>query len=78
MWIFEGHSSALAAGCKDADVMIVDSGMLPHLEKGWEEIASVAMRNANIVMHDRSTFKLRFLRKVGESRGSLEFPKQEI
>jgi hypothetical protein len=33
------------------------------------------MRNPNILIHDRATFKLRFVRKAGESRGSLEFPK---
>jgi hypothetical protein len=74
VWIFEGHPSALAAGCREADVLFVDSGMLPHLVKGWEETASGAMRNANILVHDRSTLKLRFVRRAGESRDRLEFP----
>ena len=74
VWIFEGHPSALAAGCRDADVLLVDSGMLPHLAKGWENTASAAMRNANILLRDRGTGKLRFLRKAGESRDRLEFP----
>ena len=33
VWVFEGHSSALSAGCRDADVLIVDGGMVPHLQK---------------------------------------------
>jgi hypothetical protein len=74
VWIFEGHPSALAAGCREADVLLVDSGMVPHLEKGWDETAAGAMRNANILLHDRNTFKLRFVRRAGESRDRLEFP----
>ena len=74
VWIFEGHPSAMAAGCREADVLLVDSGMLPHLARGWEDTATGAMRNANILLHDRNTFKLRFLRRAGESRDRLEFP----
>jgi hypothetical protein len=74
VWIFEGHASALAAGCRDADVLLVDSGMLPYLVKGWEDTAGAAMRNANILIHDRNTLKLRFVRKAGDSRDRLEFP----
>jgi hypothetical protein len=75
VWIFEGHESALAAGCRDADVLIVDSGMLPHLVKGWDEAAVKVMRNPNILIHDRTSFKLRFARKAGDSRDRLEFPR---
>ena len=32
VWVFEGHISALAAGCREADLLLVDSGMLPALE----------------------------------------------
>ena len=74
VWIFEGHASARAAGCRDADVLIVDSGMAGVLGAGWEDDASKVMRNANILIQDRATFKLRIVRKVGESRDRLEFP----
>jgi hypothetical protein len=40
VWVFEGHASALAAGCKEADVLIVDGGMLPHLAVDWAVIAA--------------------------------------
>jgi hypothetical protein len=33
------------------------------------------MRNPNLLLHDRATFKLRFVRKTGENRGRREFPK---
>src|ERR1051325_7624215 len=57
VWVFEGHASALGAGCRDADVLIVDSAMAAHLEKSWQDTVAQAMRNANILMHDRATFK---------------------
>jgi hypothetical protein len=62
VWIFEGHSSALAAGCKDADVLIVDSSMVPFLRNDWAPAASGAMRRAEIYLHDRATYSLR---KIG-------------
>lgn len=40
VWIFEGHASALEAGCRDADVLIVDGGMVPHLMEEWEQVAA--------------------------------------
>ena len=50
IWIFEGHPSALAAGCKDADLLIVDGGMIHDLEKndGWQQAAVNAMRGNEI------------------------------
>jgi hypothetical protein len=73
VWVFEGHPTAMAAGCREADVLIVDSGMTPHLEKGWQESASATMRNANILLHDRATYKLRILHRIGERPDRLEF-----
>jgi hypothetical protein len=73
VWVFEGHAGALAAGCRQADVLIVDSGMAPHLEKGWQDAAAAVMRNTNILIHDRATYKLRFARKVGERTDRLDF-----
>jgi hypothetical protein len=66
VWIFEGQSNAIAAGCRDADLLIVDSGMLPFLPKGWEDEAAKVMRNPNIMVHDRPTYRLQIVRKVGE------------
>lgn len=73
VWVFEGHASAMKAGCRDADVLIVDSAMLPLLPEGWMETASAVMRNSNILVHDRSNFQIRILRKVGEKQGELAF-----
>lgn len=37
--IFEGHSSALATGCADADLVIVDGDMIQHLQPDWRDVA---------------------------------------
>jgi hypothetical protein len=58
VWIFEGHPSALAAGCRSADLLIVDGGMAPHLGDGWAATAAGAMRHPQIYLHDRATYKL--------------------
>jgi hypothetical protein len=58
VWIFEGHATALQAGCREADLLIVDSAMVPFLRKDWIEVAQGVMRNDEIYLHDRATFKL--------------------
>ncbi len=59
VWIFEGHASALAAGCRDADVLIVDSAMAPFLAADLKAVVSAVMRRPEIYLHDRATFSLR-------------------
>lgn len=59
VWVFEGHSSALADGCRGADVLFVDSGMLPHLQADWTTVAASVMARPEIYVHDRATFGLR-------------------
>lgn len=76
VWVFEGHPSALDAGCRGADVLIVDGAMVNLLDGHWQDIASAVMRNSNILVHDRETFQLRILRKVGEQMGALGFADQ--
>ena len=76
VWVFEGHASALQAGCWNADALLVDSAMIPLLPTDWQETARAAMRNANILVHDRATFQLRVLSKVGAAGDRLEFAAQ--
>jgi hypothetical protein len=59
VWVFEGHPSALVAGCRDADVLIVDGAMVPHLQQDWVRVASGAMKHPEVYMHDRATYSLR-------------------
>jgi hypothetical protein len=59
VWVFEGHASALAAGCRDADVLLVDAAMVPHLAADWHRVAGGTMRHPEIYVHDRQSFSLR-------------------
>ncbi len=59
VWVFEGHPSALAAGCRSADLLLVDGAMLPHLPPNWATLATSVMRRPEIYIHDRDTFGLR-------------------
>lgn len=52
--VFEGHPSAFHAGCRDADLLVVDETMIPHLQKDWESAARSAMRGAEILIVARS------------------------
>ena len=51
VWVFEGHTSALTAGCMEADLLLVDSGLLPALEAhnpDWRTQALQAMRGDTV------------------------------
>ncbi len=73
VWIFEGSPDDLRAGCRSADLLLVDSGVLPSLAQGWEQMAADVMRNVNILVHNRQTYQLCVVRKVGTSRDQIEF-----
>jgi hypothetical protein len=72
--LFSGDARELEAGCREADLLIVDSAVLPSLPTGWEDDAAKVMRNANLILQDRASFQLRILRSAGQSRDRLEFP----
>jgi hypothetical protein len=78
VWIFEGAAEALAAGCRDADVLIVDSAVLPRLPKEWAKPAGEAMRNPNILLFDRGQQKFLLARTAGTVKGKMEFPRTSI
>jgi hypothetical protein len=59
VWVFEGHSSALAAGCQDADLVIVDGEMVPYLGPDWRSSARTGAPARQIYIHDRATHGLR-------------------
>jgi hypothetical protein len=57
--VFEGHPTAFESGVKESDVLIVDSGMLPFIQKDWFEVARRVMRpGAKVFVHKRETFTL--------------------
>lgn len=58
--VFEGHPSAFESGVRDSDVLLVDSGMLPFMQKDWKEAAFRLMRpGAKVLEHDRATYQLK-------------------
>jgi hypothetical protein len=73
VWVFEGHPTALTAGCREADILIVDSAMRPLLEPAWDARAAAVMRNVNVLVHNRANFSLSAIRKVGTNPSRFEF-----
>jgi hypothetical protein len=71
--VFQGTPEILAAGCKDTDLLLIDSAALPSLPADWKQTAIAALRNANIVIHDRATFQLRQANSAG-APGKIDFP----
>lgn len=51
--VFEGHPSALAAGCAGSDLLVVDSAMADHLQDDWAAVAARAMRRPRILLFRR-------------------------
>ncbi len=74
VWLFEGSPATLVPGCSEADVLIVDSKAISALGAGWQEDAVAAMRNANILVYDRTREKIGAWRTAGVVPGRIEFP----
>jgi hypothetical protein len=51
--VFEGHPSALATGCRDADLVIVDTAMVKHLQRDWVSVATGVMRKPRILVFEQ-------------------------
>ena len=68
--IFEGHPSAFVAGCRDADVLVVDQAMVPHLQPDWVEIAFGVMRDPSpyIVLFGRDQTVSKILKGASHDR----------
>jgi hypothetical protein len=52
--VFEGHPSALAFGCQDADLLIIDEAMQSCLQDDWPAVAAPAMRSTRFVLFTRN------------------------
>src|SRR5258708_13994558 len=73
VWVFDGQPPALAAGSRDADLLIIDSFMATRLTTKAADEAAHGMRNAHILISDRTPPALRALRQAGPPRSKLEF-----
>lgn len=58
VWVV-GPSTDLAGACRLADVLIVDSDSARALPPRWIHRAKPAMRTPQILVHDRTTYRLR-------------------
>lgn len=65
--VFEGHHSALAAGCRDADMVIVDEAMIPHLAKDWMGVIFRAMRGTQLLVFGRNGTVKRIGKKLDQA-----------
>jgi hypothetical protein len=59
VWIFDGAADIFEPGCREADVLIVDSARLPTLSTDCQGHAAKVMRNPQIFVHDRTSYQLR-------------------
>jgi len=51
--VFEGHPSALAAGCEGSTLLLVDQAMVKHLQADWVVVAASAMKSPSVLMFGR-------------------------
>jgi hypothetical protein len=59
VWVFEGHPSALAAGLRDSEFLLLDSGMLPFLQPDWMAVARRTMKpGGKVFLHEREKYRL--------------------
>lgn len=58
VWVFDGSANTFSAGCRDADVLIVDSASVSALSGDWQVQARATMRNPQILIHDRAIYRL--------------------
>jgi tetratricopeptide (TPR) repeat protein len=56
--LFEGHPSGFAQMCRNRDLLVVDSEMIPFLQSDWIETAKSTMRNPNILKVNRKGMKV--------------------
>jgi hypothetical protein len=56
VWVFGGAKGALAAGCREADLLMVDGDLAAKLPADWRKTAEAAMRNPRIIVHDRQKY----------------------
>lgn len=51
--VFEGHPSALAAGCQGSTMLLVDEAIVANLQADWAAVAASAMSAPNILVFRR-------------------------
>ena len=59
VWVFDTSGALLAAGCRDANVLVVDSGRVQALPANWQQAARQVMRSPQIMLFDRAANQFR-------------------
>jgi hypothetical protein len=72
-WIFDGSRETLVPGCRNADLLFIDSGLADKIPMKALDEAAGAMRSANIAVYDRNSRKIALLRSLGSSIDKLVF-----
>jgi hypothetical protein len=62
--VFEGHPSAIKAGCRDADMVIADEAMVPHLQRDWMSVVLSVMRGSQLLIFCRNGTIKRVVKKI--------------
>ena len=73
LWIFEGQKEAVPHGCRQADLLFIDSILADKLTTNTLDQAAHVMRSGNIAVYDRSSRKIALIRHVGATQDKLEF-----
>ncbi len=72
-WIFEGSPETLVPGCRNADLLFIDSAFAGKIPMKTLDDAAGVMRSANIAVYDRNSRKIALLRSLGGSMDKLVF-----
>ena len=73
---FEGHANDFPVGCEDADMLILDDGMVPLLRPDWAAIALKLLRQPRVILFGRDG-RLRKLDQLVEVESPESGPKAE-
>ena len=62
--LFEGHPSGFTQMCRNRDLLVVDSEMIPFLQTDWLDIARSTMRTSNILKVNRTGMTVQGTQKL--------------
>lgn len=72
-WIFDANPEAIVPGCRNADLLFIDSALANKIPAKAVDDAAAAMRSANIAVYDRASKKIGFLRSLGGASEPIVF-----
>ncbi|MFN7994463.1 MAG: hypothetical protein U0Q18_12730 [Bryobacteraceae bacterium] len=73
LWIFDGGPEMIVPGCRNADLLFIDSALADRIPMKMLDEAAGVMRSANIAVYDRNSRKIALIRSLGGSMDKLVF-----